>query len=83
MSAMPAKAYAAITNLVAQIIRHHTGGNDVRQPAYMVARAALLHLRAALLHLRAALLHLRAAHGPKAAAETAYQLADEIAVGDQ
>lgn len=76
MSAMPAKAYAAITNLVAQIIRHHTGGNDVRQPAYMVARAALLHLRAALLHLRAA-------HGPKAAAETAYQLADEIAVGDQ
>ncbi len=69
MSAMPAKAYAAITNLVAQIIRHHTGGNDVRQPAYMVARAALLHLRAA--------------HGPKAAAETAYQLADEIAVGDQ
>lgn len=68
MSAMPAKAYAAISNLVAQIIKHHTSGNDVRQPAYLIARAALLQLRSS--------------HGAKAAAETAYQLADELAVTD-
>ena len=68
MSAMPAKAYLAISNVVAQVIRHWTQGNDIRQPAYMVARAALLQLRNEV--------------GSKEAAVVAYQLADERAVTD-
>lgn len=60
----PAAAYAEITKAVDGLIARHSG-NDREQAAYMVARAAVLHVRAD--------------KGDQAASELAFRLGDEIA----
>jgi len=61
----PAQTYAAVTIAVDKLIRTLPSEVDSARLAYLVARAALLHVKRV--------------RGAKGAAETAYQLADEIA----
>ena len=63
----PAHAYARITREVQALIAA-TSDNDLDRAAYMVARAALLTVRSR--------------HGDRAAAETAFKLADELVSGE-
>ena len=62
----PAQTYAAVTIAVDKLIRTLPSEVDSARLAYLVARAALLHGKRA--------------RGPLRAAETAYQLADELAM---
>ena len=61
----PAKTYAAVTKAVDELIRRLPAENDPARVAYMVARAALLHVKGV--------------RGAEGASETAYRLADEFA----
>lgn len=61
----PAQTYAAVTAAVNALIARAPAENDKSRVAYMVARAALLHVKGV--------------EGARVAAEKAYQLADEFA----
>ncbi len=62
----PAAQYARITKAVGHLaVDEASTANGIRRPAYMIARAALLLIRAE--------------QGDRAAAEAAFQLADELA----
>ena len=61
----PALDYLNITNVVQGLIVAHSG-NDKTRAAYMIMRAALLHVRAE--------------QGSQVAAQKAVQLADEMTV---